>query len=75
MDFSKDEKRLYQQQENKKYSQFKKEYNAWFNLKRDQIFSYFRGKVFIFSKEDNSIPYDLFEEINENLNGFNIHLG
>lgn len=33
------------------------------------------GKVLVVSEDDNSIPYDTWDKINELFNGWNIHLG
>lgn len=47
---------------------------VWEIGKRDDV-RRLDGKVLVVSNDDNSIPYDTWDKINELFNGWNVHLG
>jgi len=68
----------------------RKEYEAYYDKKEafikrkrddyikkygDQIRKGLLGSIIIHSEDDNSIPYDIWDDINDVLNGTNYHLG
>lgn len=59
------------------FNQFEKSGNilpSWWNPKEDTIQG-LNGKVLLLSRDENSIPFESFDFINEILNGYNLHLG
>ena len=58
--------------------QFEKSGNtlpSWWNPKEEDTIQGLNGKVLLLSCDENSIPYESFDFINEILNGYNLHLG
>ena len=48
---------------------------SWWNPKEEDTVQGLNGKVLLLSCNENSIPYESFDFINEILNGYNLHLG
>ena len=60
------------------FNQFEKSGNtlpSWWNPKEEDTVQGLNGKVLLCSCDENSIPYESFDFINEILNGYNLHLG
>ena len=60
------------------FNQFEKSGNtlpSWWNPKEEDTIQGLNGKVLLLSCDENSIPYESFDFINEILNGYNLHLG
>ena len=60
------------------FNQFEKSGNtlpSWWNPKEEDTVQGLNGKVLLLSCNENSIPYESFDFINEILNGYNLHLG
>lgn len=60
------------------FNQFEKSGNilpSWWNPKEEDTVQGLNGKVLLLSYDENSIPYESFDFINEILNGYNLHLG
>ena len=60
------------------FNQFEKSGNtlpSWWNPKEEDTVQGLNGKVLLLSCDENSIPYESFDFINEILNGYNLHLG
>lgn len=60
------------------FNQFEKSANilpSWWNPKEEDTVQGLNGKVLLLSYDENSIPYESFDFINEILNGYNLHLG
>lgn len=60
------------------FNQFEKSGNtlpSWWNPKEEDTIQGLNGKVLLLSCNENSIPYESFDFINEILNGYNLHLG
>ena len=60
------------------FNQFEKLGNtlpSWWNPKEEDTIQGLNGKVLLLSCDENSIPYESFDFINEILNGYNLHLG
>lgn len=60
------------------FNQFEKSGNtlpSWWNPKEENTVQGLNGKVLLLSRDENSIPYESFDFINEILNGYNLHLG
>ena len=60
------------------FNQFEKSGNtlpSWWNPKEEDTVQGLNGKVLLRSCDENSIPYESFDFINEILNGYNLHLG
>ena len=60
------------------FKQFEKSGNtlpSWWNPKEEDTVQGLNGKVLLLSCDENSIPYESFDFINEILNGYNLHLG
>lgn len=45
------------------------------NIPENEDVSKLDGHLFVVSSDENSIPYDTWDQINETFNGWNIHLG
>lgn len=59
----------------KEYEESGKPLPEWWMPSEEDTLQYLDGKILILSEDDNSIPYDTFDLINDVFNGFNIHLG
>ena len=60
------------------FNQFEKSGNilpSWWNPKEEDTVQGLNGKVLLLSCDENSIPFESFDFINEILNGYNLHLG
>lgn len=60
------------------FNRFEKSGNilpSWWNPKEEDTIQGLNGKVLLLSCDENSIPYESFDFINEILNGYNLHLG
>ena len=60
------------------FNQFEKSGNtlpSWWNPKEEDTVQGLNGKVLLLSRDENSIPFESFDFINEILNGYNLHLG
>lgn len=60
------------------FNQFEKSGNtlpSWWNPKEEDTVQGLNGKILVLSEDENSMPFDSFDFINEVLNGYNIHLG
>lgn len=60
------------------FNQFEKSSNilpSWWNPKEEDTIQGLNGKVLLLSCDENSIPFESFDFINEILNGYNLHLG
>ena len=60
------------------FNQFEKSGNtlpSWWNPKEEDTIQGLNGKVLLLSRDENSIPFESFDFINEILNGYNLHLG
>lgn len=60
------------------FNQFEKSGNtlpSWWNPKEGDTIQGLSGKVLLLSRDENSIPFESFDFINEILNGYNLHLG
>ena len=60
------------------FNQFEKSGNtlpSWWNPKEEDTVQGLNGKVLLRRCDENSIPYESFDFINEILNGYNLHLG
>ena len=60
------------------FNQFEKSGNtlpSWWNPKEEDTVQGLNGKILLLSCDENSIPYESFDFINEILNGYNLHLG
>lgn len=60
------------------FNQFEKSDNtlpSWWNPKEEDTIQGLNGKVLLLSRDENSIPFESFDFINEILNGYNLHLG
>lgn len=60
------------------FNQFEKSGNilpSWWNPKEEDTIQGLNGKVLLLSCDENSIPFESFDFINEILNGYNLHLG
>ena len=60
------------------FNRFEKSGNilpSWWNPKEEDTIQGLNGKVLLLSRDENSIPFESFDFINEILNGYNLHLG
>lgn len=60
------------------FNQFEKSGNtlpSWWNPKEEDTVQGLNGKILVLSEDENSMPFDSFDFINEVLNGYNLHLG
>ncbi len=57
------------------YSEFEKSEKKWIKERLQEFLKIMKGRIFIYSSDDNSIPSELFDLIEDSFNAIRLHLG